>query len=925
MEYHFKSIEEKWQAYWKTHQIYKTTEDYSKPKYYVLDMFPYPSGSGLHVGHPLGYIASDIVARYKRLQGFNVLHPMGFDSFGLPAEQYAIQTGQHPARTTEQNIARYREQLDKMGFSYDWSREVRTSDPQYYRWTQWIFLKLYNSWFNYKTQRAEPIDQLEKQFSKWGFKKNTDSVLKHSEQAQHVVFSAEQWQQYSELEKNSILMHYRLAYLGDAYVNWCAVLGTVLANDEVKDGLSERGGYPVERKLMKQWSLRITAYAQRLLDGLQQLDWSASLKESQRNWIGRSEGCSIKFKMANSTSEIEVFTTRPDTIFGVSFIAVAPEHDGIAHITDTNFKSALADYCKTAKMKSERERQADVKTVSGQFMGVYAIHPFNGALVPVYCADYVLAGYGSGAIMGVPAHDARDFRFAQFFNLPIVSVIESADNENQVNESRNGVLKHSDFLNGLTVEAAIVKSIAEIESRNCGTGMVNYKLRDAVFGRQRYWGEPIPMYYESGYPKALPESELPLVLPEIDQFLPTENGDPPLARATTWRYNQNCNYEYTTMPGWAGSSWYYLRYMDPNNAEAFADTKALEYWNAIDLYIGGSEHATGHLLYVRFWSMVLYDLGLIPFAEPIKKLVNQGMIQGTSVMIHRDVKTQHIISAGLAAHRETTKIHIDVNLAEHNIVNTNALSAWRDDFKNVAFELEQGKLIAETTVEKMSKRWHNVVNPDAICERYGADTLRMYEMFLGPLEQSKPWNTSGISGVSGFLKKLWRLFFPHGEFQISDTAATSVENKILHKCIRKITEDYERLSFNTCVSQFMITVNELQDLKCNAREILEPLLILVSPMAPHICEELWQYLGHNESICRAVFPKYNPEFIKEDVFKYPVSINGKVKLQLELPATWNSAEIESFILNHEGVIALLQGKTPKRSIIVPKKIINLVL
>lgn len=925
MEYHFKTIEQKWQAYWKAQHIYKTTEDYTKPKFYVLDMFPYPSGSGLHVGHPLGYIASDIVARYKRMQGYNVLHPMGFDSFGLPAEQYAIQTGQHPAHTTDQNIARYREQLDKMGFSYDWSRAVRTSDPQYYRWTQWIFLKLYNSWYNILTQCAEPIEHLELQFLNHGFEKTAASVLKHQELPKHAVFTAAQWQNYSVNEKSAILMHYRLAYLGEAYVNWCAALGTVLANDEVKEGLSERGGHPVERKLMKQWSLRITAYAQRLLDGLVQLDWSASLKESQRYWIGRSEGCSVKFKILNSSDDIEVFTTRPDTIFGVSFIALAPEHEALLRITNSDFTSAVETYCQKAIAKSERERQADVKTVSGQFTGTYAIHPFNGSLLPVYCTEYVLTGYGTGAIMGVPAHDARDFRFAQFFKLPILPVIDGADTTHEAHEARSGNLIHSDFLNGLSVEDAIIKAIAEIEIRKCGSGLVQYKLRDAVFGRQRYWGEPIPIYYEAEYPRALPESELPLVLPEIDQFLPTENGDPPLARASSWLYNQSLRYEYTTMPGWAGSSWYYLRYMDPHNNTAFADAKALEYWNAIDLYIGGSEHATGHLLYVRFWSMVLFDLGLIPSAEPIKKLVNQGMIQGTSALLHRDIKTQKIVSAGLAVKGQTTKIHIDVNLVDHNSVDINALRAWRDDFKSVEFELEEGKLIAETAVEKMSKRWHNVVNPDAICERYGADTLRMYEMFLGPLEQSKPWNTSGITGVSGFLKKLWRLFFPQSVFQISETPATAAELKILHKCIRKITEDYERLSFNTSVSQFMITVNELQDLKCNSREVLEPLLILLAPMAPHICEELWQLLGHTESICLAVFPKYNPALIKDDVFKYPVSVNGKVKLQLELPASWGSAEIESYIFKQDAVQALLQGKSPKRSIIVPQKIINLVI
>ena len=925
MEYSFKDIELKWQTYWKTHQTYKTLEDYNKPKYYVLDMFPYPSGSGLHVGHPLGYIASDIVARYKCLKGYNVLHPMGYDSFGLPAEQYAIQTGKHPAETTENNIIRYREQLDRMGFSFDWSREVRTSDPSYYRWTQWIFLKLFNSWFNCKSQQAEPIETLEALFATHGYAGCSDYLTKDSDEPSHTIFSAEDWNQFNESERKHILMQYRLAYLGEAYVNWCPALGTVLANDEVKEGYSERGGYPVERKQMKQWSLRITAYAQRLLNGLETLDWSDAIKESQRNWIGKSEGCTLSFKLKNSEQSIRVFTTRPDTIFGVSFLTLAPEHEDLIELSLPEFKEAVKNYCKLTQIKSERERQADIKAVSGQFTGNYAIHPFTNQPIPVYTSDYVLSGYGTGAVMGVPAHDARDHRFAKHFQLPIIQVIDGPEVKDTANESKAGLLINSDFLNGQTVQEAIQKVISKIEMLGIGKRKLSFRLRDAAFGRQRYWGEPIPIYYKNDLPEPVSETELPLLLPEIDQFLPTESGAPPLARALNWKYKNAYLYETTTMPGWAGSSWYYLRYMDPHNTHQIARKEAMKYWQSIDLYIGGSEHATGHLLYVRFWSMVLFDLGIIPHAEPIQKLVNQGMIQGTSCMIHRDVQSQHILSAGLAKNRKTSKIHIDVSLVENQLVDIDALKQWRPEFKDLEYELENGCLIAEQAVEKMSKRWHNVVNPDAICERYGADTLRLYEMFLGPLEQSKPWNTTGISGITGFLKKLWRLFYQDNQFMVTQEPATDSELKILHKCIKKITEDYERLSFNTSVSQFMITVNELHEIKCYKRPVLEPLLILLSPMAPHVCEELWFQLGHQSSIRFSTFPEFQAGYIKEDRFKYPVSINGKVKLQLELPYDWAVEHIENHIKKEESVQQLLQNKIPKRIIIVPRKIINIVI
>jgi len=924
MDYNFTEIENKWQKFWADNKTYKAEDRSAKPKYYVLDMFPYPSGAGLHVGHPLGYIASDIMARYKRHKGFNVLHPMGYDSFGLPAEQYAIQTGQHPKITTEENIARYRQQMDKIGFSFDWDREVRTSDPQYYKWTQWIFIQIFNSWYNKSTNKAERIDTLIADFEKNG-NKTVNAACDENTPS----FSANEWKSFSEKEKSDVLMRYRLAYLGEAYVNWCPALGTVLANDEVKDGVSERGGHPVERKLMKQWSMRITAYAQRLLEGLETIDWSESLKESQRYWIGRSEGTSLKFKVLNGNHSVEVFTTRPDTVFGVSFVTLAPEHELVTALTTPQQKVEVDAYVTTSKNRSERERQAEVTKISGVFTGAFVEHPFTGQPVPVWVGDYVLAGYGTGAVMAVPAHDERDYKFAKHFGLPLPQVIEPNKEHDFAKDAwgeKEGKLMNSDFLNGLNVKAAIKKAIEEIEKKKLGKGKVNFRLRDAVFGRQRYWGEPIPIYYKDGIPCALGDHELPLVLPEVDKYLPTEDGEPPLARAAaSWKKDGKYDYEHSTMPGWAGSSWYFLRYMDANNGSVFADKKLMDYWQNVDLYIGGSEHATGHLLYLRFWTKFLKDLGLIGVDEPAKKLINQGMIQGTSAMIHRVNNSNKVVSSGLRKNYETTEIHIDVNIVENNIVDIEALKKWRDDFCSAEYELENGKLLSSSAVEKMSKRWYNVVTPDSVCEKFGADTLRLYEMFLGPLEQSKPWNTNGITGVSGFLKKLWRLFFQNEQLTISEEAPTKAELKSLHKTIKKITEDIERFSFNTSVSNFMICVNELQDLKCNKRQILEPLLILISPYAPHITEELWQLLGHTNSITFEPFPEANESYLVDDAFTYPISFNGKMRFNVELPATLTVAEIEKEVMSREDVQKYLEGKTPKKIIIVPKKIVNIVV
>ena len=923
MEYNFRETEKNWQKYWADKKTFRAENNSSKPKYYVLDMFPYPSGAGLHVGHPLGYIASDIYARYKRLKGFNVLHPMGYDSFGLPAEQYAIQTGQHPAITTDANIARYREQLDKIGFSFDWDREVRTSDPNYYRWTQWIFIQLFNSWYNSETNKTESIDKLIQKFSS----KNTEH---------HINGNTKKWNELNEKEKADVLMDYRIAYLGEAYVNWCPALGTVLANDEVKDGVSERGGYPVERKLMKQWSMRITAYADRLLNDLEKIDWSDSIKEAQRNWIGKSEGASLEFKIQNSDDTIEVFTTRPETVFGISFLTLAPEHELAEKITTSEKKPEVEAYIAKARNRSERERQAEVNTVSGVFTGTYAIHPFTGEEIPVWVGDYVLAGYGTGAVMAVPAHDERDFRFASFYHLPIKQVIIPTGEHDFSKTSwdeKEGTLINSSFLDGLNVKDAIKKCIAEIEKRNLGKGKINYRLRDAVFGRQRYWGEPIPVYYKNGIAHTLPENKLPLHLPAIDKFLPTEEGEPPLARSDKWFWNEETQsvdktgfpIETTTMPGWAGSSWYYLRYMDAHNKKEFASADALNYWQNVDLYIGGSEHATGHLLYVRFWTKALKDLGYIQVEEPAKKLINQGMIQGRSSLVYRIKNTNKFVSFGLKEKYETTPVHVDVNFVANDELDIESFKAWRDDFKNAEFILEDGKYLCGNEIEKMSKSKHNVVTPDVIVEKYGADCLRMYEMFLGPLEQSKPWNTNGIAGVSGFIRKLWKLYHSNDSFYVSDDAPTKAELKTLHKTIKKVQEDIEKFSFNTSVSSFMICVNELTDLKCNKRAILEPLAIILSPYAPHIAEELWKLCGHEPSIAHAEFPAYNESYLVEDAFEYPVSVNGKTRFKINLPLQISKDEIEQRVLAAEEMQKWTNGSAPKKVIVVPGRIVNVVI
>jgi leucyl-tRNA synthetase len=1047
VEYNFREVEAKWRAKWASDKTYKSVIDKDKPKCYVLDMFPYPSGAGLHVGHPLGYIASDIYARYKRLKGFNVLHPMGYDSFGLPAEQYAIQTGQHPAITTEENINRYREQLDKIGFSFDWDREVRTSDPAYYKWTQWVFIQLFNSWYNPETNKAESIETL--------------------------IPRLEGFNQLSEKEQSDVLMEHRLAYLGEAYVNWCPALGTVLANDEVKDGVSERGGHPVEKKLMKQWSMRITAYAQRLLDDLEGIDWTESIKESQRYWIGRSEGSSLRFEVHNSDLSLEVFTTRPDTIFGVSFMVIAPEHELVAQLTSAEQKQAVEDYLEKTKNRSERERMADVKNVTGVFTGSYALHPFTGREIPVWIGDYVLAGYGTGAVMAVAAHDGRDYAFAKQFNLPILPVVEGGEIEKEAYEAKSGKIINSDFLDGLEVKDAMKKVIAKIEELGLGKGKINYRLRDAVFGRQRYWGEPIPVYYKNGIPQVLPENELPLVLPEVDKFLPTEDGEPPLARAKDWAYvaspqpspkerelgdelgfetadknawnvlkeNARLNrknpteaeerlwsavrnnqlgfkfrrqhsidqfiadfvcleksvivevdgeihntpenkeydegrtfelkkkgfqivrftnkevltelnvviekiksilssgspllwrgaggeaypYETTTMPGWAGSSWYFLRYMDPKNDSAFASKEAVDYWQNVDLYIGGSEHATGHLLYVRFWTKFLNDRGFIPVNEPAKKLINQGMIQGRSNFVYRINGTNKFVSFGLKNEHATTALHVDVNIVDNDVLDLEAFKNWREEYKTAEFILEDGKYVCGNEVEKMSKSKWNVVSPDLIVEKSGADVLRLYEMFLGPLELSKPWNTNGISGVSNFIRKLWRLYNQEGVWSVSEEKADKKELKSLHKTIKKIVEDIERFSFNTSVSNFMICVNELTELKCNKREVLEPLAIIISPYAPHVAEELWEKLGHSDSIFKQTFPACNESYLVESSFNYPISFNGKTRFMHELDLSVPKEEVEKIVMAMEKTQQYLEGKTPKKVIVVPGKIVNIVV
>ncbi|MBK9176399.1 MAG: leucine--tRNA ligase [Flavobacteriales bacterium] len=997
MAYEHKDIEQKWRAEWAKRKTYRVENDPSRPKYYVLDMFPYPSGAGLHVGHPLGYIASDIVARYKRHCGFNVLHPMGYDSFGLPAEQYAIQTGQHPAKTTEVNIARYREQLDNIGFSFDWDREVRTSDPSFYKWTQWIFLQLFDSWYDHEAQKAKAISELLSRFDAQGWHPADACALTGDVEEELGAFTADDWKAFDERTKQRILQHFRLAYLSEAWVNWCPALGTVLANDEVKDGVSERGGHPVERKRMPQWSMRITAYAQRLLNGLDALDWSESIKEAQRNWIGRSEGALVKFRLKDAAGDIEVFTTRPDTLFGVTFVTLAPEHELVEVITPAERRDEVMAYVTTAKNRSERERMADVKKVSGVFTGTYCIHPFTGQEVPIWVGDYVLGGYGTGAVMAVPGGDQRDWNFATHFGLPIIAVTEGADISKEADERRDATISSEGFLKGQKVPDAITRAIAELEKLGAGERRINFRLRDAAFGRQRYWGEPIPIYYKDGVPYALPESELPLKLPEVDKFLPTEDGEPPLARAADWSY-EGYPLETTTMPGWAGSSWYFLRYMDPKNEGRFASPEAINYWQQVDLYVGGSEHATGHLLYFRFWTKFLHDRGWINFDEPAKKLVNQGMIQGVSMIAYRLFLSVTAMTSGdderelldlgtipevlvsreiyealrsdslspivlgqiedrlkaitseahqgqpnrvgnvrLSGHGQGKAIHTHVDIS---LVNErrelNLVEFQKQNSRSRPIRLfDAGPYLCVPEVEKMSKSKLNVVNPDDIISKYGADTLRLYEMFLGPIEQSKPWDTNGIEGTFRFLRKFWNLFHQDGETpgqarsdnapSVSDEAPTKPELKVLHATLKKVTEDIERMSFNTSVSQFMIAANELGSLKCNKRAVLEPLVIALAPFAPHIAEELWEELEHSDSVTGAAWPQWDAQHLVEDSFSYPISFNGKTRMQLEFPIGLSKEEVEAQVLANPEVQAKLGGQPPKKVIVVPKRIVNIVV
>lgn len=920
-DYNFQEIEKKWQDKWEASKIFEAGTNQSKPKYYALDMFPYPSGAGLHVGHPLGYIATDIVARYKRIKGFNVLHPMGFDSFGLPAEQYAMQTGQHPAITTEQNITRYKEQLKKIGFSYDWSREVRTSNADYYKWTQWIFTQLFKHWYNKDKEKAEAIEDLVKIFETSG-NKSVNAVRDEDTP----VFTAEDWKKLSERAKQEMLLKYRLTYLSETMVNWCPELGTVLANEEVKDGVSERGGYPVIRKKMIQWSMRITAYAERLLVGLDTIDWPEPMKEMQRNWIGKSLGAELTFKVEGKDLELKVFTTRIDTTFGVTFVSIAPEHELIPELTTPDQKAEVEKYVETAKNRSERDRMSDVKTVSGQFTGSYVINPFNEERIPIYIADYVLSGYGTGVVMAVPSSDTRDYAFAKHFNLPIIPVQEGegSDITKDDFDPKKGTMINSAFLNGLPVPEAIKKAIEFIEQKGIGKAKINFKMRDSIFGRQRYWGEPIPVSYDSdGMPVIFKDAELPLILPPIDEYKPTEAGDPPLGRNKDFVTK---NIELSTMPGWAGSSWYYLRYMDPTNSERLVGKDEEKYWNQVDLYIGGAEHATGHLLYSRFWNKFLKDIGYVSSEEPFAKLINQGMIQGRSNFVYRIKGTQKYVSYNLRKQYDTTPLHVDVNIVNNDVLDTEAFRAWRPDFAEAEFILEDGKYICGSEVEKMSKSLYNVVNPDDIVAKYGADTLRLYEMFLGPLEQFKPWNTNGIEGVYKFLRKLWNLCHDeNGKLNISDAEPTKEEYKALHKTIKKVEEDIERFSFNTSVSTFMICVNELGSLKCNKKKILNDLLIVLSPYAPHIAEELWAEFGNKESILKATYPAFKQEYLTEESFEYPISINGKMRVKLDLPRNLTNQQIEETVLSNDQVQKWLEGKAPKKVIVVPNKIVNLVI
>jgi len=922
-EYNFREIEQKWQAYWEKNQTYLAEPNPDKPKFYTLDMFPYPSGAGLHVGHPLGYIASDIIARFKRLKGFNVLHPMGYDSFGLPAEQYAIQTGQHPAITTEQNIARYTEQLKNIGFAFDWSKELKTSDPNYYKWTQWIFMQLFNSYYDKDADKALSIDSLISRFEKEG-NKNVKAVCDD----ETPIFSHFDWKAFNEKERQEMLLKYRLTFLAETTVNWCAALGTVLSNDEVKDGFSERGGHPVERKKMMQWSMRITAYAERLLQGLDKLDWSEPIKEMQRNWIGKSIGADVVFQVRDSAQTIKVFTTRVDTIYGVTYLALAPESELAATLIAEDQRTKAEAYIEVAKNRSERERMSDVKTISGAFTGSYAINPFNGEEIQIWVADYVLAGYGTGAVMAVPAHDERDYNFAKHFGLEIRQVIEGSMDEGSF-PGKGGLIINSGFISNLYMKDAMLKANAFLEEKGIGKGKIQYRMRDAIFTRQRYWGEPLPVYFKDGLPYLIDEKDLPLVLPAVDKYLPTEDGAPPLGRAKEWNYKTSDGefpLEMSTMPGWAGSSWYFFRYMDPKNDSAFVDKAKADYWGAVDLYIGGSEHATGHLLYSRFWTKFLYDLGIVPFDEPFQKMINQGMIQGRSNFVYRIKGENKFVSHGLKDHYDTSGMHVDVNIVHNDQLNLDKFKAWRPDLADAEFVLEDGKYLCGTEVEKMSKSKYNVVNPDDIIERYGADTLRSYEMFLGPLEQFKPWNTNGIDGVYKFLRKLWNLYHTQaGEFQVSDATPSKEEYKALHKAIKKMEEDMSNHSFNTSVSSFMICVNELTALKANKRGVLEPLAILVSPYAPHIAEELWSLLGHTSSITGATFPEFREEHLIESNFEYPVMINGKLRAKLNLSLSLTKEEIEKEAMADETVQKWLEGNTLKKVIIVPGKIVNLVI
>jgi len=938
MQYNFNEIEAKWQKYWAENQTFKAENDSDKEKFYVLDMFPYPSGAGLHVGHPLGYIASDIYARYKRHKGFNVLHPQGYDSFGLPAEQYAIQTGQHPAITTAANIKTYRRQLDQLGFSFDWSREVRTSSPDYYKWTQWIFIQIFNSWYNKDTDKAEDIETLISKFSSDG-NANVNAVCDEDIEA----FTADEWKAYSDVRKQEILLQYRLTYLADTEVNWCPALGTVLANDEIVNGVSERGGHPVIRKKMTQWSMRISAYAQRLLDGLDKIDWPQPLKDSQTNWIGRSQGASAIFNVKDHDEKIEVFTTRPDTIFGVSFMTLAPEHELVGKITTPDQKAEVEAYIEATAKRSERDRMADVKTISGAFTGAYAEHPFTKEPIPIWIGDYVLAGYGTGAVMSVPCGDQRDYDFAKHFNIPIPNIFEGVNiSEEAFADKDKTVIANSDFLNGLPYKKAMKLAIYELEKIGHGEGKINYRLRDAVFSRQRYWGEPFPVYYVDGMPQMISPEHLPIELPEVEKYLPTETGEPPLGNAEVWAWDTVANkvvnnseinnttvfpLELNTMPGWAGSSQYFNRYMDPHNSEEIFSEKAINYWQDVDLYIGGSEHATGHLLYSRFWQKFMFDKGLVPKDEFAKKLINQGMITGTSAFVYRDEDGKTLVSKGLIDGRNVTPIHADVSLVNSSDeLDIEGFKNWLPEYADAEFILEDGKYTVGREVEKMSKSKYNVVNPDAICEEYGADSLRLYEMFLGPLEQSKPWNTAGITGAHGFLKKMWRQYHTgtDGAFVVSEEEPSKESWKTLHKTIKKVEEDIENFSFNTSVSTFMICVNELSSQKCVSRKVLEPLAILVSPYAPHIAEELWSKLGHTTSIATAPFPKFEEKYIKESDKEYPISFNGKMKFTMQLSLDLSKDEIEAAVMAHEKTQQQLAGRTPKKVIVVPGKIVNIV-